>query len=302
MNKRQRELSPLPTTSSCRTKIGIYLRLSAAYFALGLFLAACGGERLTPTPIPASIVRPVQPTPVYEKSSDFTISTPSAITGTVIPSAPIAQVAPDATTQSSIPLQEPDKPDSSTMQQLPSALGIATSGAVLLDRPGGRVLVNLPSGATVTVTGKSADNRYLAAYTNDGMVGWVLVGQLLLFGADDLTVVQAAIGPGLIATLIAQDMHPFTTTLATPMPALSSTLSITTSDDVGIEAIISADRVNLREAPDVNATVIAKLNQGDRVQIVGKDTDGNWLQILSTSNAKGWVSAQFVNVANRAQP
>ncbi|MCX6045254.1 MAG: SH3 domain-containing protein [Chloroflexi bacterium] len=283
-------------------KIRVDRHLSAFYFGLILVLAACGGAPATATPVPASIVRPVQPTPVYGKSSNFTLSTPQSITSPVTSQAPIVPVTAITTTQPVVLLPTLPSPDLSTLQQPPSALGIVTGDAVLLGSPGGRVLVNLPSGATVTVTGKSADNNYLAVYTNDGVVGWVSAGQLLLFGADDLTVVQAATGPGLIATLIAQDMQPLTTTLATPAPGPADTVVITTANGVGIDAIISADRVNLREAPDVNATVMAKLNQADRVQIIGKNAAGDWLQIRSSTNVAGWVSAQFVQVGHVAQP
>jgi hypothetical protein len=43
--------------------------------------AGCGGGAAqgTPTPIPASVVRPVQPTPVYPARADvFTLATPAA--------------------------------------------------------------------------------------------------------------------------------------------------------------------------------------------------------------------------------
>ncbi len=283
-------------------KTRVHLHLSAFYFALILLLAACGGERLTPTPVPASIVRPVQPTPVYGKSSEFTLATPQSITSTGVPSVQVSQIAPVTTTQSIVALETLPSLDLSTLQQPPSALGIATGDAVLLDRPDGRALVNLPGGATVTITGKSADNRYLAAYTNDGVLGWVPAGQLLLLGADDLTVVQTTSGPGLIATLIAQAMQPLTTTVATPVPVLSATIAVTTATDLGIGAIISEDRVNVRDAPDVNAMVIAKLNQGDSVQILGKNDVGDWLQVRATTGAEGWVSAQFVKVSDVAQP
>ena len=46
-----------------------------------VMVGACGSEAAqgTPTPIPASVVRPVQPTPVYPGRADvFTLATPAA--------------------------------------------------------------------------------------------------------------------------------------------------------------------------------------------------------------------------------
>jgi hypothetical protein len=94
------------------------------------------------------------------------------------------------------------------VQQNPSALGIAASGATLFDQPGGTAIATLAAGATATVTGKSADGRYLAAYLDDGQAGWINADQLTLFGADDLIVVAESVGPGPVATLLAEAMQP----------------------------------------------------------------------------------------------
>jgi hypothetical protein len=114
--------------------------------------------------------------------------------------------------------------------QTPSAIGIATAGATLLEQPGGGVVRHLALGEVATVTGQSADGRYLAAYTNDGATGWVAAGQLTLYGATDLVVVTVAAGPGPIATLLAEAMQPITvleTLVATPAASPSSAQSST---------------------------------------------------------------------------
>jgi len=173
-------------------------------------LAACGGERLTPTPLPASIVRPVQPTPVYGASSNFILSTVTPPTDTVaVASVPLSATAPTMA-QTAFMTATPASP--AFVAQTPTALGIATGGAVLQETPGGRVLINLPAGATVTVTGKSADGRYVAAYTDQVRVGWIPTGQLLLLGGESLVAVEASTGPGPIATLMAEAMQPVTIT------------------------------------------------------------------------------------------
>jgi chitodextrinase len=100
-------------------------------------------------------------------------------------------------------------------------LGILQGGAALLTAPNGAAVTQLPAGAVVTLTGKSADGVWLAAYTEDGTSGWLAANRLTLFGSETLTVVTAAVGPGLAATLVAEAMMPMA------MPIITLTLPIT---------------------------------------------------------------------------
>ncbi|MDQ3249517.1 MAG: SH3 domain-containing protein [Chloroflexota bacterium] len=254
-------------------------------------LAACGGGPPAPTAIPADIVRPQQSTPVYGQSAgQFALAAASlVITDAVAPT--LAMPSPESAVVAANPTR---RPLMLPMQQTPSALGIANAGAALLAAPGGRVLATLPPGATLTVTGKSADQRYLAAYTGEGVAGWVAAGQLLLFGGDDLIVVEAAVGPGPIATLLAEAMKPVVLPASTPAPADTVVITTTTGNLSG--TVTSEGRLNLRNAPAVDAAIVAKLNNGDRIQIISASADGQWLQVQLTSGTEGWVSAAYVRV------
>lgn len=178
-------------------------RLAALFLCL-LALGGCGGAQGTPTPIPASVVRPVQSTPAYGGAARFVAATPAApvLTPAMTPTSPaIAHPAPPP----SIDLRAVD---GALLEQPPSALGIVTGGATLLAQPGGPALANLPAGEVLTLTGASADGRYLAVYTNAFASGWVARGQLAVYGAADLVVVEQAAEPGPLATLIAEVMAP----------------------------------------------------------------------------------------------
>ena len=175
---------------------------AALAIALLLTLAACGGPPASPTAIPADVARPQQPTPV------FADATPVPAAATLTPDTSGGDVADDAA-DSATPAPRLDLITGLlATPRPPTALGIATGGATLLDAPGGAAVQSLPAGTTVTVTGRSADGNYLAAYTEAAVAGWVAAGNLRLFGADDLTVVERAEGPGPIATLIAEAMEP----------------------------------------------------------------------------------------------
>lgn len=191
---------------------------------LTLALAACGGPPpAEPTPIPANAVRPEQPTPAYPSNANvFTLATPRVtpvfITPTPTPDDPAALSAVSTGQAGWTALL--------AIEQPPSAVGIATGGAAIYDAPGGRVLKSVPSTGVLNVTGVSADGRWLSVYDEAGVYGWVPSGQLALFGDDDLTVVDEAVDPGVVATLIADVMQPvevldelMATLEATPTPA-----------------------------------------------------------------------------------
>lgn len=185
---------------------------------LGLLvgLTACGGEQATPTPIPAAAVRPDQPSPVYAASTAFTLATPVAPLPTVAIIPPDATPAIAATSLTSLPIL-----DLTALQPPPTGMGILRVGTSLVATPGGATVVQLPAGAVVTLTGRSADGGWVAVYTEEGGSGWLAVNRLTMFGAETLTVVSEAVGPGLAATLVAEAMAPMT------MPTLTLTLTIT---------------------------------------------------------------------------
>ena len=171
--------------------------------------AGCGGGAAqgTPTPIPASVVRPVQPTPVYPDRADvFTLATPAA---TPIFIAPTPE-PPPAAALSVVESGPAGWQALLAIDQPPSAIGIATGGAVIYDSPSGSVLKSVRATGVLNVTGISEDGRWLSVYDEDAAFGWTPVGQLVLYGADDLTVVSEAVDPAVVATLIADVMQPVT--------------------------------------------------------------------------------------------
>ena len=83
------------------------------------------------------------------------------------------------------------------------------------------MIAALPAGEIVTVTGKTADGGFVAVYTNAFAVGWVATNSLTLYAAEDLTVVDRALEPGPVATLMAEAMatvQVLDQVVATPTP------------------------------------------------------------------------------------
>jgi uncharacterized protein YraI len=117
--------------------------------------------------------------------------------------------------------------------------------------------------------------------------------------------------PILILTACSFQSAPQATPTITPLPFATATLIPTftphPSATAGIPTIaptiapISASltaQVNVRVAPDAKATSLGLLDYGKRVQIIGKDADGKWWQIIYPENSTttGWVTIQYAPV------
>ena len=170
-----------------------------ACFALSM--AACGGPQIAaPTAIPAEITVPDQPAPIYaDDATRFTLATPAP------------PVFPDSGVRSenSVSAGAMDRPEIVLpYEQMPSALGVVRGGAVLRDAPDGRQIGSIPVGGTVTITGKTDEGRAYAVFSHDGLAGWLAASAVTVYGGDDLVVVNSAVGPGPVATLMAEAMRP----------------------------------------------------------------------------------------------
>lgn len=66
-----------------------------------------------------------------------------------------------------------------------------------------------------------------------------------------------------------------------------------------IIATITVDSLRVRSAPSTSGAIVDKLNKNDKIQVVGKNVAGDWLQIPlpSNPNSRGWISAQFAQLS-----
>ena len=65
--------------------------------------------------------------------------------------------------------------------------------------------------------------------------------------------------------------------------------------NIGIATV--TDYVNVRSEPNTESEAVGKLYANNAVQVVGKNEDGSWLQIVS-GDLNGYVSAEFVSVGD----
>ncbi len=60
-------------------------------------------------------------------------------------------------------------------------------------------------------------------------------------------------------------------------------------------AVVLADRLNVRENPDIGADRIGYIDNGERVKLL--ETGSEWLKVQYTENKSGYVAAEYVTVA-----
>lgn len=96
-------------------------------------------------------------------------------------------------------------------------------------------------------------------------------------------------------------VRPAATTAATPAPAAQATPAQPAPASVPTQGFNATSRAvpNVRRGPGLDAAVVRQLSQGQRVNVVGRSTDNQWLQIVNPDNANErlWVSADMLDVS-----
>ena len=317
--------NPSPPPAGSRTTIH-YPRTTIHCLFLLLLLASCGRRPSEPTPLPPG-TRIAQPTPDFGAPAQTGSATQTANQTTNQDAQSLRTRLAQQTTQSPQSPVTPD-PASPTPASLldtyaslrvferPTALGILSRGGALYNAPGGAITANLQLGATLTITGRSADRAWFAAYLADGVAGWVPAAQVRLFGdVADLETVDESLGPAVVATLIAQASLPqepvatviarLTPTPAPTEPAAADPAADPAADDpsasetpaapeiTGPALTILVEAANLRTGPGTDYPVVGGLYQDESAALLGRNQAGDWLQ-LQTPNGPAWIFATLV--------
>jgi hypothetical protein len=207
------------------------------------------------------------------------------------------------------------------MASIPAVAGVSGSRLYADD---GTLLVTLDSGATVLVTGRSADDTWLAVTGGDGSDGWIEATQLIVYGLHRLAVtdapaaVEAAAGvqadaAGIVDAVSLTSTQDVTITpvlLAGDAPTVSTTASVTNPlAAAALPAVAAATtttpvatvktgqgRLNIRSGPGTGYLVVAKANDGDTYPVLGHSAAGDWLELQLNGGETGWASAAYLEV------
>ncbi|MBX3049958.1 MAG: PD40 domain-containing protein [Caldilineaceae bacterium] len=285
-------------------------------------LTACGGASLgaTPTALPPG-QRVAQPTPVFDGSQP----TPSrrlvpanSQQSSNVPGVDDLQArlatrvaesrAADTATSESVSTPTPTPTQrmladlrsaaSASVLSRPTALGIVVGGANLLAAPNGAGLGFLPAGATVTITGRSADSGWYAVYLEDSTAGWLGTGQVRAFGdTAELEIVGESIGPAIVATMLAEasrPLGPIRASAATPTPRGSAAAPAPVDASAGgPTGLVLAEGLNVRAGPGIDFPVIGAFAQNDRLTLLARNAAGDWVKI-ALPGGSGWVYAPLI--------
>lgn len=94
---------------------------------------------------------------------------------------------------------------------------------------------------------------------------------------------------------------PAATAAATPAAQATQAPAAPQAPSVPIQGLNATSRAvpNVRRGPGLDAAVVRQLSQGQRVNVVARSTDNQWLQIVNPDNPNErlWVSADMLDVS-----
>ena len=306
----------LPSASLPARSAPRVARSTLILVCLLLLLTACGRRPGQPTPLPPG-TRVAQSTPDF--SAPAQADSPTQTADQVADSlrarlaqqrTPTAPAPPSAASADANPAPTPSALSaypSLAVFSRPTALGILSAGGLLYTAPGAGVLANLQIGATLTITGRSADGAWFAAYLADGIAGWVPAAQVRVFGdANELEIVQESLGPAVVATLIAEaskPQEPITTVVARltpapppPHPLPSPSPPDTAPEITGPAVTVLVEGANLRAGPGTDFPIVAGLYQNETAALLGRNQTSDWLQV-QLPETTAWIFAPLVQTS-----
>jgi len=203
---------------------------------------------------------------------------------------------------------------------------VGVTAAPLSATPGSERRQTLSPGTAVTVLGRSQDSQWVQVVSDDGSTGWLMVQQLIVFGVDELPVVDVATialeNSALITTTTAEPESaavPVSTTVTSQTaitPTTAVTLSepamvtvteastrvataVTTAQASTITATVTASgsRLNVRTGPGATYAIMAKATSGQIYTAQARNAASDWIQIAVTDGQPGWVAARYVKLS-----
>jgi len=222
-------------------------------------------------------------------------------------------------------------PTAVTAQSDPLVALSNIGGSVFYTAPGEDNVMTFASGQPLTATARTADSRWVAVHSADGITGWVLAEQLIIFGIERLPVSGESmdrenVGSENIDSESVDSENVDSENIDSESVDSESIDSESVLDDVithnasaiALNATVSlrSGRLNVRAEPGTTAMIIGKAYPGNEVLVAGRDASGDWVQIQwpvavadsnVTSNVTSsvinngaqlaWVAARYVTVA-----
>lgn len=218
---------------------------------------------ILPTDTPSPTVTPsITPTVILLPTATFAPPTVPAAVPAAVPSAvpPTAVVLQPPT---AAPTLTPNTFTSPNAWVLPRE-----AGATLYSTPGtaGMVTGTLAGNTPLLLIGRTANNDWIQVAAVGSLSGWLRY-------ADIQTVLD-------IATL--------------PVTGEAQEAFVTATPDAAVKA--DAGGLRVRATPGLEAPVLNYLAAYDRLRVLGRTADNQWLEIRAENGAAGWVLSAYVDV------
>lgn len=89
----------------------------------------------------------------------------------------------------------------------------------------------------------------------------------------------------------------------TPLLGAATSIAAATAAPASLEdgaiATVTATSLRVRAQPSTSAEVVAGIRQGEQYRVIGRSSDGLWLELTvpRAASGRGWVSSNFVTVS-----
>ncbi len=125
------------------------------------------------------------------------------------------------------------------------------------------LIATVPQGTTMRLIARDAAGTWVQGVLSTGVSGWVNSTYLVVL----INIYALPIGIPNTPTIPAQTV---------------------------ISAAVNTSFLNLRNGPAANFSIVAKLARNDQVTLVGRNGDAKWVQVITSSNLQGWLSARYL--------
>lgn len=179
---------------------------------------------------------------------------------------------------------------------------VHAGGAPLYDETG-QVLLELPMGAAVKVSGRSPDNAWFYGTTRDGMTGWVSADRVLIFGAEHLPERGGFAGPAPAASAANPSSEKADAPAGAIVPPASAGHAAAAAASLPAVVDSGSQRLNVRSGPGTAYPAIASLASGAQVMASARTAAADWIRIEGPvlPAGPGWASARYLDLEGSAQ-
>jgi len=133
----------------------------------------------------------------------------------------------------------------------------------------------LALGQSVELIGRDATGAWVQVRLADGRIGW-------------------ASGRFLVSNSLLTNLPIASTDPLADIPVVTTTVPTTGTGGLATGTVITANRLNVRNGPGLNFSILGALSQSQAVTLEGRNADGSWLQVRLPDGRQGWVSSVFM--------